>query len=137
MIRPRHIARRIAAAERAQHIMPIEKWSERITVARVTGESHLTDDFQTLFEQVGAREQDVVLDLAGIRYVNSSHIARLLKLRKQMITHNCRLLLCGVDPQVWGTFLVTGLDKVFEFSDSVPTALATLQLGASGASASG
>jgi anti-anti-sigma factor len=112
--------------------MPIEKWSDRITVARVTADSHLSDDFQTLFEQVGAREQDVVLDLAGIRYVNSSHIARLLKLRKQMITHNCRLVLCGVDPQVWGTFMVTGLDKVFEFSDGVPTALATLQLSTSG-----
>ena len=116
--------------------MPIEKWSDRITVAHVGGESHLADDLQTLFDQVGAREQDIVLDLAGLRYVNSSHIARLLKLRKQIITHNCRLVLCGVDPQVWGTFMVTGLDKVFEFSDAVPTALATLQLGQSNGSAS-
>jgi hypothetical protein len=29
---------------------------------------------------------------------------------------------------VWGAFLVTGLDKVFEFVDSVPLALATLQI---------
>jgi hypothetical protein len=28
-----------------------------------------------------------------------------------------------------GAFLVTGLDKIFEFTDNVPTALATLQLG--------
>ena len=32
----------------------------------------------------------------------------------------------NVSTQVWGSFLVTGLDKVFEFSDSVSTALATL-----------
>ena len=114
--------------------MPIEKWSERIAVARVGAEPHLADDLQTLFDQVGARPHDVVLDLAGLRYLNSSHLARLLKLRKQMITQNCRLMLCGVDPQVWGTFLVTGLDKVFEFSDAMPTALATLQLAGSGPS---
>jgi len=29
---------------------------------------------------------------------------------------------------VWGAFLVTGLDKMFDFSDNVMTALATLQL---------
>jgi hypothetical protein len=29
---------------------------------------------------------------------------------------------------LWGTFLTTGLDKVFEFSDSVTTALATVQI---------
>jgi hypothetical protein len=30
--------------------------------------------------------------------------------------------------QVWGVFLVTGLDKVFEFADNVMLALATLQI---------
>ena len=39
-----------------------------------------------------------------------------------------RLVLCGAGTQVWGVFLVTGLDKIFEFSDNVSTALATLQL---------
>jgi hypothetical protein len=33
-----------------------------------------------------------------------------------------------LDTQVWSAFLVTGLDKVFEFADSVPTALAALQI---------
>ena len=37
-------------------------------------------------------------------------------------------MLCGVTNHVWGAFLITGLDKVFEFSDNVPTALATLQM---------
>ena len=38
-------------------------------------------------------------------------------------------MLCGVGNQVWGAFLVTGLDKIFHYTDDVTTALATLQIG--------
>ena len=34
------------------------------------------------------------------------------------------------DDQVWGAFLVTNLDKLFEFTGDVPTALTTLQIRA-------
>ena len=44
------------------------------------------------------------------------------------MTTEARLLLCGMSNHVWGVFLLTGLDKIFEFSDNVPTALATLQM---------
>ena len=108
--------------------MAIEKWSDRVSIAHLAADPQLSDDLQTLYEQVGQSPFDVVLDLSGVRYISSSHIARLLKLRKQMISQGARLMLCAVDPQVWGTFLVTGLDKVFEFSEGVPTALATLKL---------
>ena len=69
-----------------------------------------------------------VLDFAAVHFINSSNIARILRMRKLMITKGRRMVICGVSTQVWGTFLVTGLDKVFEFSDSVTTALATLQI---------
>jgi len=108
--------------------MAIEKWSERVSIAHLAGDPQMSDDLQALYEQAGQSPFDVVLDLGSVRYINSSHLARLLKLRKQMITAGGRLMLCAVDPQVWSTFLVTGLDKVFEFSDAVPTALATLQI---------
>jgi anti-anti-sigma regulatory factor len=39
------------------------------------------------------------------------------------------LILCAVNTQVWGVFLVTGLEKIFEFTKDMSTALATLQLG--------
>ena len=71
---------------------------------------------------------DVVLSFSGINYLNSSNIARLLKFRKKVLTSGRRLVLCGIDTKVWGLFLVTGLDKVFEFADSVATALASVQI---------
>ena len=71
---------------------------------------------------------DIVLNLAAVSFINSSNVARLLRLRKQAMAANRRLLLCGVNTQVWGIFLVTGLDKIFGFTNDISTALATLQM---------
>ncbi len=37
-------------------------------------------------------------------------------------------MLCGINTKAWGLFLVTGLDKVFEFADNVATGLASVQI---------
>jgi anti-anti-sigma factor len=108
--------------------MPIEKWSETVNVLHLADDPQFTEDLATLEAQVASKPMDAVLDMSAVHFVNSSNIARLLKFRKQMIGVQKRLVICGVNTQVWGTFLVTGLDKVFEFSDNVTTGLATLQM---------
>lgn len=108
--------------------MPIEKWSDKVNVVHLADDPQFTDDIAALESQGASKPLSAVLDMSAVHFVNSSNIARLLKLRKHMINSSRRLVVCGVNTQVWGTFLVTGLDKVFEFSDSVPTALATLQM---------
>jgi anti-anti-sigma factor len=108
--------------------MPIENWSDRIVIVKLTNDPHLGEDLQTAAELAGRKPVSVVVDLSAVRFINSSHIARLLKLRKVVSTAGDMLVLCAVDAQVWGAFLVTGLDKVFDFADSVPTALASVQL---------
>ena len=110
--------------------MPIEKWSDRIVIVHLLPDPHLGEELQTVQEQMSqpGATADAILDFASVKYLNSSHIARLLKLRKVISGAGNRLVLCAVDTQVWGAFLVTGLDKIFEFADSVPTALAAVQL---------
>ena len=72
----------------------------------------------------------MLLNLSGVNYLNSSNIAKLLKLRKLVtITNQRRLKLAAVNTRVWGVFLVTGLDRIFEFVDDVPSGLAGLQMG--------
>jgi anti-anti-sigma factor len=72
---------------------------------------------------------DVLLDMAQVNYLNSSNIARMLKLRKVLASdHPGRLIISGVHTSIWGVFLVTGLDKIFELADDVPTGLAMLQI---------
>jgi anti-anti-sigma factor len=104
--------------------MPIERWSDNVVVVHLADDPQFTDDLAALEQP----KSHAVLDFAAVHFINSSNIAKLLKLRKQMTQGERRLLLCGINTQVWGAFLVTGLDKVFEFSDNVPTALATLQM---------
>ena len=111
--------------------MSIENWSENIIVADLQDDPAFTDDITSLTDQLESQaDADVVLNFSGVNYVNSSNIAKLLKLRKRVISNRRKLVLCCIGTNVWGLFLVTGLDKVFEFADSVATALASVQLGA-------
>ena len=108
--------------------MPVENWSDRVVVARLADDPQLTEDLLTLDQAHNHGTRDLVLDFSSVNYLNSSHLARLLKLRKRTAAEEGRLMLCGVGNQVWGAFMVTGLDKVFHFTDDVATALATLQI---------
>jgi len=110
--------------------MPIQNWSDDILLADLQTDPLFTDDLNSLTDLLEAGPpRDVVLDLAGVQYLNSSNIAKLLKLRKLVtINHHRKLMLCGLSTHVWGVFLTTGLDKIFEFADDVASGLAALQL---------
>ena len=109
--------------------MSIENWSESILLADLQDDPAFTDDVAPLIQQVGANKNlDVVLDLSRVTYLNSSNIAKLLKLRKTISVNNRTLKLCGVNTHVWGVFLVTGLEKVFDFADDVAIGLTSVQI---------
>ncbi|HWB54461.1 MAG TPA: STAS domain-containing protein [Tepidisphaeraceae bacterium] len=109
--------------------MAIENWSENIAVARVADDPQFEEDMESLTTALQDRWYDVVVDFSQVTRLNSSNIGSLLRLRKRMIDLERHLILCGVSTKVWGTFIVTGLDKIFQFSDDVATALATLHMG--------
>ena len=109
--------------------MSIENWSDNILKVELQDDPSFSDDMTSLFEQTEAKKIfSVVLNFEGVNYLNSSNIAKLLKLRKKLLTNRRKMVMCGINTTVWGLFLVTGLDKVFEFADSVATGLAGLQL---------
>jgi len=89
----------------------------------------LTDDLNALIEKIDEKKDaDVVVNFEMVNFLNSSNIAKLLKLRKVITGHQRKLVLCGINTNVWGLFMVTGLDKVFEFTESVATGLASVQI---------
>ncbi len=109
--------------------MSIENWSDSVLKVELQDDPGFSDDLNAVMDQLAAGpEVDVVVSFAGVSYLNSSNIAKLLKLRKKTITNHRRLILCGIDTSVWGLFLVTGLDKVFDFADNVANALANVQI---------
>ena len=109
----------------------LQDWSDNIVLAELQDDPAFTDDLNSLYEKAKEnRDLDVVLNFAGVNYVNSSNLAKLLRLRKLVtITNQRKMTLCLVNTHVWGVFLTTGLNKTFEFSDGVSVALAQTQLG--------
>ena len=108
--------------------MPVEKWSDSVVVVHLGDDPQFTDDMESLEASLVQSGKDAVLDMSALKFINSSNLARLLKVRKNIVSKDHRLFLCGVTNHVWGAFLITGLDKVFEFSNNVSTALATIQM---------
>lgn len=110
--------------------MSMELWSETVILCELADDPQFSDDLNAILEHcAAATNTDVLLNFAGVNYLNSSNIAKLLKLRKlTTVTNQRKLRLCNVNRHVWGVFLVTGIDKLFEFVDDVPTGLASLQI---------
>ena len=113
--------------------MPVKKWSERILLVELSDDPEFTEDIVAAIDRAEKEPTlDAVLSFDAVSYINSSNLAKLLKLRRIMIQSDRSLRLCSVNSHVWGVFLSTGLDKIFEFSDDVSTALATLQIARGG-----
>ena len=110
--------------------MAIQNWSDEITLAELADDPQFTDDMNALMDCMDSAPTHVVLNFSAVGFINSSNVARLLRLRKAVTSAGKQLVLCDVNTQVWGVFLVTGLDKIFEFTDDVATALATVQMEA-------
>jgi len=110
--------------------MPIQNWSDTVLLVELADDPQFSDDLTSLLETVESRSDlDVVLNFQDVNFLNSSNIAKLLKLRKvQVVNHQRKLKLCAINTHVWGAFLVTGLDKIFDLYDDVASGLASLQL---------
>jgi len=105
-------------------------WSDDIAIAELADEPALSEELNAITERMGktGKIPNVVLNLAGVSYLNSSNIAQLLKLHRLLAEADRRLKLCHVSDEVWSVLMVTGLDKYFEFAPDTMTALAGLQL---------
>lgn len=110
--------------------MPIQNWSDDVLLVGLADDPQFTDDLNALLEAVATRhDRDVVLNFQNVSFLNSSNIAKILKLRKQLVVnHGRKLKLCSISTHVWGVFLVTGLDKIFDVCDDVSVGLASLQI---------
>jgi anti-anti-sigma factor len=110
--------------------MAVQEWSEDIWVTRLCDEPALSEDLIRLKDHIGraSRPPNLVIDLSGVTHLNSSNLSQLLRVRRLAVDRDIKLLLASPPDHLWALFLTTGLDKVFEFSSDVSTALAGLQM---------
>jgi anti-anti-sigma factor len=111
--------------------MPVEKWSDSIIVVHLADDPQFSEDIDAV-ERIGPPSPSAVLDFAAVHFLNSSNLASLLRLRRHLGERQAKMIVCNVANPVWGTLLLTGLDKILQISENVPTALATLQVGETG-----
>ncbi len=111
--------------------MPTD-WSDNIVICDLADEPELSEELSDLYNKLKERPTDkvpnVVLNLAGVSYLNSSNIAQILRIRRRLIESSRSMKLCSVADGVWSIMLLTGLDKVFEFVADKSTAIAALQI---------
>lgn len=107
-------------------------WSDNIVLAKLSDEPSLSEELASLIDRLHKAEPSqtphVVLDFSDCTYLNSSNIAQLLRVSKQLTESGRQLRLCGMGDEVWSVMMVTGLDKVFRFAPDTMTALAGLQI---------
>jgi anti-anti-sigma factor len=65
----------------------------------------------------------VILDLSSVAIIPSLALGLLMRIGKNCAHRQQRLKLVGVQPQVRKVFALTRLDEVFQFADSVESAI--------------
>jgi anti-anti-sigma factor len=77
-----------------------------------------------------ARRRPVVLDMSHVRYLPSLAIGALTSLRNELMRSGRTMTMIHVQPPVRQVLAVTRMDRVFELSDTLETALTKLHASA-------
>ncbi|KPK83598.1 MAG: hypothetical protein AMJ81_07870 [Phycisphaerae bacterium SM23_33] len=81
-------------------------------------------DFQRgLMEVLDRRPRQIVVDLSGVAYMDSSGVASLVKLLARVRREKIGLRLAGLTSRVRSVFEITRLDSVFDIFGSAQEAL--------------
>lgn len=104
----------------------VELGSESIGVlVRLRGEIDLNSAPQ-LREQLGVALDSargrLILDLAGVPYIDSSGVGTIVELKRRADKADVRLVLSGLQPRVRGVFELTRLDRFLTIVESVEEA---------------
>jgi anti-sigma B factor antagonist len=96
------------------------------TVLAVTGELELGTAprlRQAVVSLVGEGRADIVLDLAGVDFIDSIGLGVIVSALKRVRSRDGQLLVAGAVPRVRSLFELTRLDEIIELHDSVDAAL--------------
>lgn len=99
-----------------------------ISVFTVSGDIDINSspDMKKGFEKVFKDKKDkVVIDLKNVGYVDSSGLATIVEIFKNMRSYGGKLKLAGLSDKVIGLFEITKLDKLFDISGNVEDAVSS------------
>ena len=108
--------------------MSIEKLSENILLVTLADEFQFVKDLESINEMVSKGSYyDVIVDFCEIAIGTSSVITNLLLLRKMLLEHDYRLILCKMSVLTQCAFTTLGIHGVFDIIDEKADAIESLQ----------
>jgi anti-sigma B factor antagonist len=90
-----------------------------LMICRVEGEIDIntSPDIKKAFEKiVTKKEPKVVVNLSKVTYVDSSGLATLVEILKNMRSYGGRLKLTNLSPKIRSLFEITKLEKLFDIT---------------------
>lgn len=71
--------------------------------------------------------QKVVIDFSRVRFLSSMMLGLLVDIWRRMKEYGGRIRICSIDPQLTRVFRITHLDRIFEFSEDLESALEAIK----------
>lgn len=87
------------------------------------------DKFKSDIDKSTHSGLDLVLDLSGVHYVNSTALGYMLNLREELQLKDCNMVVVGIMPEVMNLVQLLGLDKVLPIRDDIAEALSAIDEG--------
>jgi len=103
------------------------RWVDQTAVVHVVGDvdlSRSTEFQQSLLALMDRKPERIVVDLAGVEYMDSSGVASLVKLLSRSRKAGAQLSLVGLGERVRSIFEITRLDTVFDIFATIEEAMA-------------
>ncbi|MCA9415265.1 MAG: STAS domain-containing protein [Candidatus Omnitrophica bacterium] len=84
-------------------------------------------DFRESFLSEIENDSKVVLDCSNLQYLDSSGLATLLNIHKNLAARDAKMILCGLSEGILRVITFTKLDKVLQLTDTLEDATQTLK----------
>lgn len=99
----------------------------KLTRATLNDEENIEQLGHEMFAIVDQYDRDrVVLDLAGVEYMTSSAIGKIIALHRRLQRGKGQLVLCNLGDTVRETFTTASLLRYFQVAEDVDSAVASL-----------
>src|SRR5215469_3313675 len=86
-----------------------------------------TADFKSVIAPVLKAHTKVVFDLSQLRFIDSSGLGAFLSCLRQLSTNRGELKLCGMSNQVYQTFELVRMNRIFDIYDTKDEAVQAFQ----------
>ena len=85
----------------------------------------LAEELQTLLSEL--TKPKLLFDLAAVNFLSSAALNNLVILNKKVQKQNGKIVLTGVQPQIYEIFNITGLNRWFKVTETMDEAIAEME----------